>query len=744
MKKFLLLTLAVLFTFGLANAQYTVNYGNSDGSVLSVGIDRDIEIQAWCATDPVNMEDSVTFAHMPLATDNLYVASRNGGLIDYFFSKPNPADPGCEWDDITFLAPDNNMPIAGWTSQSILGFAYLSDPRCPESFLFSPGVKVLLGTYYMHTVNNPGLIGLTVIAMQNGLNPANGGPLWGMQDGLTSVVPVATFSDFFFSPNDDPVFDTAFPAEIDACVGLEVSFAVAGHDINAGNIVTVTPSVGSFVDNDPADETVDGVWTNTFGAAGVFVVTFTMDDANGGVAVGELTVNVATPVEALYIPCPTAAVPGTDVWVPIYLNTNCMLTGGFELLISADPTVLTPFEIFWEARINNGAEYHNWVHNAEGAGTDRLVWIADINNGIPGTPAPTGDSPIVWVHYSVAPGDFLFDTQVPVDFVVNDYTDNTISDETGYDLVWPELTNGCVFISNPAEFKGDPNMNCYTYEIADAVLVARRLIEGPSVWAEDDGMANEPGCTLHYPGNDALQESASDLNDNGFTDVADLVRFINIINGYIMPPPPKVDPAGSVVNVTMTDVVSDNMTVNVSAGVELGAMLVKINHEGVEFGTPVANGMQVLAHDANGVLSVLVYSLAADRIAAGNNVLFTIPVTGNGTMTFAEVSASDSYGRLLDASAHLVAPLPTQIAVHQNYPNPFNAKTMIKFDLPTSSDVSINIYSITGQLVETINGNFEAGYQSVVWDASSVSSGVYFYKVSANDFSQTFKMTLLK
>lgn len=739
MKKFLLLTLAVLFSFGLANAQYTINFGNADGSNLSVGIDRDIEIQAWCATDPGNMEDSVTFAHMPLATDNQYVASRNAGFIAPAFQIP-----GCGWDDIGFLAVDNNSPVAGWTSQSVLGFAYLTDPRCEQSFLFSPGVKVLFATYRMHTVNNPALIGMTVVAMQYGNNPANGGPLWGMQDGLTSVVPVGTFSQFYFSPNDNPVFDTPFPAEIDACVGLEVSFDVAAHDVNAGNVLTVTASVGTVVDNNPADEVVDGVWTNTFGAAGDVVVTFTANDGNGGTATGELTVHVATPVEALYIPCPVAAVPGTDVWVPIYLNTNCMLTGGFEILISADPTVLTPFEIFWEGRINNGAEYHNWVHNAEGPGTDRLVWIADINNGIPGTPAPTGNSPIVWVHYSVAPGDFLFDTQVPVEFVVNDYTDNTISDETGYDLVWPELTNGCVYISNPAEFKGDPNMNCFTYEIADAVLVARRLIEGYVVWSEDDFMANEAPCDRHYVGNDGAQEAASDLNDNGFTDVADLVRFINIINGYILPPPPKVDPAGSVVNVTMTDVVSDNMTVNVSAGVELGAVLVRINHEGVELGTPVANGMEVLARDANGVLSVLIYSMDANRIAAGNNVLFTIPVSGNGTMTFAEVSVSDSYGRLLDASSHLVAPLPTQIAVHQNYPNPFNAKTMIKFDLPVAADVAINIYNVTGQLVETINGHFEAGYQSVVWDASSAASGVYFYKVSASDYSQTFKMTLLK
>jgi hypothetical protein len=113
-------------------------------------------------------------------------------------------------------------------------------------------------------------------------------------------------------------------------------------------------------------------------------------------------------------------------------------------------------------------------------------------------------------------------------------------------------------------------------------------------------------------------------------------------------------------------------------------------------------------------------------------------------MNFAEVSAADAYGRLLDASAHLNAPLPTEFAVSQNYPNPFNAKTLISFGLPTASDVTVNIYSITGQLVETLGGHFDAGMQTITWDASNVSSGIYFYKVQAGDHSQTMKMTLLK
>jgi hypothetical protein len=88
--------------------------------------------------------------------------------------------------------------------------------------------------------------------------------------------------------------------------------------------------------------------------------------------------------------------------------------------------------------------------------------------------------------------------------------------------------------------------------------------------------------------------------------------------------------------------------------------------------------------------------------------------------------------------------MPQVFSVAQNYPNPFNAKTLINFNLPLAGQVAVNIYSITGQLVETLDGYFEAGNQSILWDASKATSGIYFYKISSGDHSQTMKMTLVK
>jgi hypothetical protein len=90
-------------------------------------------------------------------------------------------------------------------------------------------------------------------------------------------------------------------------------------------------------------------------------------------------------------------------------------------------------------------------------------------------------------------------------------------------------------------------------------------------------------------------------------------------------------------------------------------------------------------------------------------------------------------------------PLPNSFSVAQNYPNPFNVKTSVSFTLPLSANVTITIYNLAGQAVQTINaGRMDAGVRSVVWDASNVGSGVYFYKVTAGEFSKTMKATLLK
>ncbi len=89
--------------------------------------------------------------------------------------------------------------------------------------------------------------------------------------------------------------------------------------------------------------------------------------------------------------------------------------------------------------------------------------------------------------------------------------------------------------------------------------------------------------------------------------------------------------------------------------------------------------------------------------------------------------------------------VPTELALDNAYPNPFNATTTISYQLPAASRVNLDIYNVLGQRVTTlVNGNIEAGYHSVNWDASNYSSGIYFYKLSVGNRVFTKRMTLLK
>ena len=88
---------------------------------------------------------------------------------------------------------------------------------------------------------------------------------------------------------------------------------------------------------------------------------------------------------------------------------------------------------------------------------------------------------------------------------------------------------------------------------------------------------------------------------------------------------------------------------------------------------------------------------------------------------------------------------PGNFLLEQNYPNPFNPETMIGYSLPIRSEVILTIYNIRGEEVALlINGTVPAGDHQVSWDASGFASGIYFYRLQADDFVRTRKMLLLK
>lgn len=143
-------------------------------------------------------------------------------------------------------------------------------------------------------------------------------------------------------------------------------------------------------------------------------------------------------------------------------------------------------------------------------------------------------------------------------------------------------------------------------------------------------------------------------------------------------------------------------------------------------------------------------------------------VDGNGTTTsthsysFTDVNVSSGtyYYRLkqidLDGSSvysqiiNVEVGVPVLFEVMQNYPNPFNPETNISFNLPAAANVTITIYNLLGQTVEIIaDGMFDAGRHNFIFNASSLTSGIYFYEVQARGIDGSLnnsakKMILLK
>jgi PKD repeat protein len=89
--------------------------------------------------------------------------------------------------------------------------------------------------------------------------------------------------------------------------------------------------------------------------------------------------------------------------------------------------------------------------------------------------------------------------------------------------------------------------------------------------------------------------------------------------------------------------------------------------------------------------------------------------------------------------------MPNSSTLHQNYPNPFNPTTEISFTLSSASHVKLEVFNIVGQQVATlVDGQLGGGYHTFTFDGNSVASGVYFYRLTTEDYAETRSMVLLK
>jgi len=131
---------------------------------------------------------------------------------------------------------------------------------------------------------------------------------------------------------------------------------------------------------------------------------------------------------------------------------------------------------------------------------------------------------------------------------------------------------------------------------------------------------------------------------------------------------------------------------------------------------------------------------------AGDKITFKVLDASTGSLVDMDVEGDVMWNNMGISIINLTDIfLPTEVSFGNAYPNPFNPTTTLSFAIPIDSEVSLSIYNLQGrEVVSLINGNMEAGYHSVVWNADSHSSGVYFVKMVAGDYISTQKLMLVK
>lgn len=148
----------------------------------------------------------------------------------------------------------------------------------------------------------------------------------------------------------------------------------------------------------------------------------------------------------------------------------------------------------------------------------------------------------------------------------------------------------------------------------------------------------------------------------------------------------------------------------------------------------------------NAVTTPLNYTFPAGVVDANCNLNVFVYVAGSNISLDNDVQQSKYVPATTGPTGiNPQSTTPTDFSLSQNYPNPFNPTTNIHFSLPKDGNVSLKIYDMLGNVVDTyVDGFMKSGTYNAEVDASNWASGIYFYTLSTGNFTETKKMSLIK
>lgn len=324
------------------------------------------------------------------------------------------------------------------------------------------------------------------------------------------------------------------------------------------------------------------------------------------------------------------------------------------------------------------------------------------------------------------------------------YTDTTVSEGTVYYYRVKAFNN---FTNNGSDFSNNYLLISNLFTPSELNSDASMLGEVSLTWT--DNSESEIGYILERAtGDPAVYSVIDSVSQNSYTDMSvdEGVLYSYRVKAYS----DVIESSYSNVNTVRSKASFVNKPTDLT--VELHAI----------FGIPVLTWVDN-AFNENG----FVIERRLIKIGTTFNVIDTV---GEDEVTYMDETVQDSSSYIYriyafndeyvsDTSAAIFIDVltgvedeavPTEFSLSQNYPNPFNPSTIIKFGLPSNSDVVIKVYNLLGQeLITLIDNRFSAGNYLLNFDASKLSSGIYIYTIIANsnddnNFVQSKKMILIK
>jgi len=340
--------------------------------------------------------------------------------------------------------------------------------------------------------------------------------------------------------------------------------------------------------------------------------------------------------------------------------------------------------------------------------------------------------------------------------------------QTGAAYYWVAACNGDLPIATTSSASATASKVYYNKDSKAATISANYAVMGANgalisavsnsnmATATSDAQASVYGVSEEY-------DPVFDFNSNSDVDLSDLSTILanygKTVGKASVAPKMGTSKINTKVN-SNGDVFDLSVDFEGEESINAYGFVVSYNPAHYEFvdatkGALLSDGFFLTNDSKPGRLVVINMMRDGSEMAQGNAANLRFQWIGEevSSLTIENISTMNDGSEIFGVESKVIespVAIPKEFALKQNYPNPFNPTTTIKFEMPKSSNVKLEIYNILGQKVKTlVNEDMKAGYHKVTWDGTNdysvkVSSGMYIYIIKAGDFIARHKMVLLK